>query len=107
MAAELATESGQRYGRDAVDVDLDLQAAWERVHGPPTTGQGDAAYPAPKEPPADGAGGAAPTRVVTGNEVPCPGKRAARKNTKTGRDEAARRRRAATEGAEPGEAPEA
>ena len=39
----LAEASARRYGRDAVDVDLDLQTALERMHGPrssgwPTTG---------------------------------------------------------------------
>lgn len=75
VARRLAEASARRYGRDAVDIDLDLQAARARIDGPrrswaeandrdddpspPTQGQGDNGLPA-----AD--------RTVTGGEIPTP-----------------------------------
>src|SRR5919202_2861703 len=38
VARALAEASARRYGRDAVDVDLDLQSALERMHGPRWSG---------------------------------------------------------------------
>ena len=37
-AHQLAEISSNSYGRDAVDVDLDLQSALERIHGPRWSG---------------------------------------------------------------------
>ncbi|MBV9354312.1 MAG: hypothetical protein JO023_02175, partial [Chloroflexi bacterium] len=71
----LAEASAAHYGRDAVDVDLDLQTALERMHGPHWPG-----WPAPESetqtetgvatmPPTD-QGAAAADQVVTGTSVP-------------------------------------
>src|ERR671927_1472600 len=41
LAARLARLSAERYGRDALDVELDLQAALDRVRGPRRPTEGD------------------------------------------------------------------
>ena len=71
VAARLAAVSAERYGRDSLDVELDLQAAAERISGPkPSTGAGAAeAYPE-TVPDANAAGGASAARTVTGPQVP-------------------------------------
>jgi hypothetical protein len=73
----LAEASAGRYGRDAVDVDLDLQSALERMHGPRWSGwpatNGAAATDTPVDaatPPPTGDGGPAVDRVVAGTSVP-------------------------------------
>jgi hypothetical protein len=71
IAIELAAESAQHYGRSAVDVDLDLQAAWERSHGGPAQQQA-ASNPGSDGTSAERPGAAAPDRVVTGAELPSP-----------------------------------
>jgi hypothetical protein len=73
----LAEASARRYGRDAVDVDLDLQSALERMRGPRWSGwratDGVAATDLPVDaagPTPTGDGGPAVDRVVAGTGVP-------------------------------------
>jgi hypothetical protein len=74
LAARLARLSAERYGRDALDVELDLQAALERIRGPRRPTDGDdangTAPPAGPVPPDTGAPTAA--AVVVGAEVAGP-----------------------------------
>jgi hypothetical protein len=86
IAARLADDSAERYGRDALDVDLDLQGAWERVHGPGPAGN-TASYPETDQPGAEGGGGAALDRTVSGSQLPAPrpvarGKKASRNRSR-------------------------
>jgi hypothetical protein len=68
IAAQLALESAQRYGRAALDVELDFQTAAERVHGRPQAAA-DEAYPA-TEPDPDAAGAVSASRASLGADVP-------------------------------------
>ena len=74
LAARLARLSVERYGRDALDVELDLQAALDRIRGPRRPTEGDdangAASPAGPVPPDTGAPTAA--AVLVGAEVSGP-----------------------------------
>jgi hypothetical protein len=71
-ARALAEASARRYGRDAVDVDLDLQSALARIDGPRHS-SGAAEPKADEYPsttaPADG-GTTAPDRTIAGGEMP-------------------------------------
>lgn len=72
LAIRLGRLSAERYGRDALDVELDLQAAFDRIRGPRrTTEATDADGPAaPPEPAAPGTGVPGASGVVVGAEVP-------------------------------------
>jgi len=72
LAARLARASAERYGRDALDVALDLQAAIERVRGPtrPLGGTPPDADDYPESSPHEGA--LAPDGTVTGGAPPDP-----------------------------------
>ena len=75
IAATLARLSAERYGRDALDVELDLQGALERIRGPRRTSDADATDAptgptGPPEPAAPGIGTPAPAAVVAGGEIP-------------------------------------
>jgi hypothetical protein len=72
LAATLARLSAERYGRDALDVDLDLQGALERIRGPRRTAdtEGTDAPTGPPEPAAPDIGTPASAAVVAGAEVP-------------------------------------
>lgn len=70
-AASLARHSAERYGRDALDVELDLQSALERIRGPRTnSGEGDADASVAPEPASPGRGVPLASAVVVGAEVP-------------------------------------
>jgi hypothetical protein len=69
IAAELARESARRYGRDALDVELDRQAAAERVHGARAPGREDERYAA-AEPDPNAAGAVSASRAPLGAHVP-------------------------------------
>jgi hypothetical protein len=86
----LADVSSSRYGRDAVDVDLDLQSALEHMHGPqwsgwPTAGAEWADNGTTAPPMEDGGPGV--DRVVTGTSV------ARGKTSRAGRTRGPRARR--------------
>ena len=73
----LAEVSSSRYGRDAVDVDLDLQSALERMHGPrwsgwATTGPEAADDPISSSTPVAEDSGPAAGGIVAGSSVPLP-----------------------------------
>jgi Type IV secretion-system coupling protein DNA-binding domain len=68
-AERLARASAERYGRDAVDVDLALQAAAERIRRRRTTTQANDDVPK-AAPPADGDGVTRPDQTVHGGELP-------------------------------------
>jgi hypothetical protein len=72
LAIRLARLSAERYGRDALDVELDLQSAMERIRGPRRPAEIDDADESAKPPepatPDNGTPGAA--GVVVGAEVP-------------------------------------
>jgi hypothetical protein len=73
LAARLARLSAERYGRDALDVELDLQAASERIRGPrQATAAADEAEQSttPPETAAPDTGAPAAATVVAGAEVP-------------------------------------
>jgi hypothetical protein len=71
LARRLARLSAERYGRDALDVELDLQAALERIRGPRRGGADDNADESGKrELVAPDTGTPAPNAVVVGAEVP-------------------------------------
>jgi hypothetical protein len=71
-ATRLARLSAERYGRDALDVELDLQAALERIRGPQRPAETDGAEGStnPLEPAAPDSGAPAATSIVTGAEIP-------------------------------------
>jgi hypothetical protein len=80
LATRLARLSAERYGRDVLDVELDLQSALERIRGPQTSTQAEHRDEAPKSPqpsapntgtPAAGAS-VAGAEVPTGQHVPAP-----------------------------------
>jgi hypothetical protein len=69
FAAALAKYSAERYGRDTLDVELDLQSALERIRGPRrSTEDADDSSAHTTATPNDGV--VAPHGVVTGSEVP-------------------------------------
>ncbi len=72
LATTLARLSAERYGRDALDVELDLQSAFERIRGPRRLTDADDADGAakPPAPAAPNTGTPAPEAVVVGAEVP-------------------------------------
>jgi hypothetical protein len=90
----LAEASARHYGRDAMDVDLDLQTALERMNGPhwsgwpagSAAGEGDPSTPPAErgEPPVD--------RVVTGTAVPRARKPRAVRTRSTRREHTRQRR---------------
>ncbi len=101
LARHLAEASARRYGRDAVDVDLDLQAARARIDGPrrswaeATAREG---YPAPPTRGPGDNGLPAADRTVTGSEVPTPNPpRAKRPRTRSSARPKSRQKRAAPE----------
>ncbi|MDQ3811857.1 MAG: hypothetical protein M3336_16365, partial [Chloroflexota bacterium] len=47
QATALARASAERYGRDAIDVELDLQSALDRIAGPKRSDQPDQVDPEP------------------------------------------------------------
>jgi hypothetical protein len=111
VARALAEASARRYGRDAVDVELDLQSALARIDGPRHS-SGAAEPKADEYPsttaPADG-GTTAPDRTIAGGEVP-PTTGKSRKSNRTRAKKAGGRKRRdqkASDSAEPGtEAPD-
>jgi hypothetical protein len=72
LAERLARLSAERYGRDALDVELDLQSALERIRGPRRLAEIEEADEStkPPEPAAPDTGTPAATGVVVGAEVP-------------------------------------
>src|SRR5207302_11334979 len=68
IAAQLAHASAERYGRPSLDVELDLQAAAERVQGPRVGAQ--QAGETDENPKIPAGGATASVRVATGGEVP-------------------------------------
>ncbi len=73
QAATLARFSAERYGRDALDVELDLQTALERIRGPRQSSQSDdGAGSAPPRTAAPNEGTPVPQGVIAGGEVPQP-----------------------------------
>jgi hypothetical protein len=66
---DLAAQSAARYGRDALDIELNLQAAAERVTGRSANRPNDD-YPAAAESSGDASGGVSPARARIGAEVP-------------------------------------
>ena len=72
LAARLARVSAERYGRDALDVELDLQSALERIRGPqrPTDTEEADESTQPPQPATPGTGTPADGTVITGPEVP-------------------------------------
>ncbi len=70
VAAQLARDSAQRYGREALDVELDLQTAAERVHGPRAQTAAHEEYPAPTGSDPNAAGAVSASRAALGAHVP-------------------------------------
>ncbi len=72
LAVRLARLSAERYGRDALDVELDLQSALERIRGPrrPTDVDEPDETARPVEPATPDTGVPAAGTVVAGTEVP-------------------------------------
>jgi hypothetical protein len=72
LAVRLARYSAERYGRDALDVELDLQSALERIRGPQPRSTAavpdDGVEPGPLAVPGEGV--PAPGAVVSGAELP-------------------------------------
>ena len=75
LAAAIARDSAERYGRDVIDVELDLQSALARIAGPPKPGVAASVDVNPRlavlVPPDTGI--AAEASLVVGNEVPVGG----------------------------------
>ena len=71
LASRLAYLSAELYGRDALDVELDLQAALQRIRGPQAPVR-DTEQPTPDEstPLSTRGGEPSPGGIVSGNEVP-------------------------------------
>jgi hypothetical protein len=71
LATRLARLSAEYYGRDTLDVELDLQSASERIRGPQTSGQFEKAdeHATPPEPVLPGTGVPAAGGVIAGSEV--------------------------------------
>jgi hypothetical protein len=74
LALRLARLSAEQYGRDLLDVELDLQSALERIRGPRrATESGEAEEPASRpEPATPNSGTVVAGSVVAGAEVPEP-----------------------------------
>ena len=72
LAMRLARLSAERYGRDALDVELDLQSALERIRGPqrPAETEGGDESTQPAEPAAPDTGTPGSGGVVAGASVP-------------------------------------
>jgi hypothetical protein len=72
LATRLARLSAERYGRDALDVELDLQTALERIRGPrrPTDADDADVSTKPPEPAAPDTGTPAAGSVVAGSDMP-------------------------------------
>ena len=72
LAERLARLSAEVYGRDALDVELDLQSAMERIRGPQRPSESDKTDESAKlpDPPAPNNGTPTATGVVVGAEVP-------------------------------------
>ena len=72
LAVRLARLSAERYGRDELDVELDLQPALERIRGPRRTAEIEEADEStkPPEPAAPDTGAPAAGTVIAGAEVP-------------------------------------
>ena len=70
VADRLAAASAERYGRSVLDVDLDLQAAAERVRGSKPTNGADEEYPRQATPSPDSPGTMSSDRTPTGGHVP-------------------------------------
>jgi hypothetical protein len=72
LALRLARLSAEHYGRDALDVELDLQSAMERIRGPQRVAEPDKVDEStkPPEPAAPDTGTPAAAGVVFGAEVP-------------------------------------
>jgi hypothetical protein len=70
FAATLARYSAERYGRDALDVELDLQAALDRIRGPRRGSPEETDAAGPTETLVSNQGIPAPHAVTVGNEVP-------------------------------------
>jgi len=70
IAAQLARESAERYGREALEVELDLQRAADRVHGPRAQAGADEEYPARTVSDANAAGAVSASRAALGAHVP-------------------------------------
>jgi hypothetical protein len=68
LGARLARLSAERYGRDVLDVELDIQSALERVRGPQTV-RADERSEAPA-PPVPDSGTPAAAATVAGAELP-------------------------------------
>jgi hypothetical protein len=74
LAAAIARDSAERYGRDIIDVELDLQSALARIAGPGKPDSADSLRASEAlqsiVPVAPGTGIAADVAVVAGTEVP-------------------------------------
>jgi hypothetical protein len=72
LAARLARQSAEQYGRDALDVELDLQSALERIRGPraPTQTDEQVESTKPAEPAMPDSGTPAAGASVVGAELP-------------------------------------
>ena len=72
LAARLARLSAERYGRDALDVELDLQSALERIRGPrrPAEVEETDESTKPPEPAAPNTGAPTAGTVIAGAELP-------------------------------------
>jgi hypothetical protein len=72
LAVRLARISAERYGRDALDVELDLQSALERIRGPRRPADAEEAEEAARlvEPATSDTGVPAAGTVIAGAEVP-------------------------------------
>jgi hypothetical protein len=70
VARRLAAASSERYGRAALDVELDLQAAAERIRGPIPGNQAEVTSAGGGGPKPAVGGGASPARTASGGEVP-------------------------------------
>jgi hypothetical protein len=70
VADRLAAASAERYGRSVLDVELDLQAAAERVRGSKPTNGADEEYPRQATPSPDSPGTMSSARTPTGGHVP-------------------------------------
>ncbi len=73
MASSIARTSAELYGRDAIDVELDLQSALARIAGPQRASDGGDSQPTHQKDPivagASGAGTPTAGGVVAGSEV--------------------------------------
>ena len=93
VADRLAAASAERYGRSVLDVELDLEAAAERVRGSKQTNQADEDYPRQAAPNPDSPGTTSSARTPTGGHVP----RRARPNSKRKNSKGSGRRGGATD----------